>query len=43
MPNITVYMDNKTHIGFLQLKDETRTKLRQEFIMDVKKRIEKGG
>ena len=43
MPNIPIYAENTTYIGFLKLKEETRKELRKDFIMDIRKKMEKEG
>ena len=48
MPNITTYIDNKTYVDFLQLDDEEKKQLRDEFSKDIKdyikhKKINKKG
>ncbi len=39
MPNIPTYADNETYIGFLELSDEKRKRLRTSFIEEIKDSI----
>lgn len=36
---MTIYMDNETYIPFLELPEEVRTDLRQNFVKEAKKAI----
>jgi len=39
MPNIPVYADNTTYVGFLKLSDEVKTKLKEDFIKAIQGKI----
>ena len=40
MPNITIYLDNKTYIGFLKLSDKKRTSIRKDIADGIKEEVE---
>ena len=39
MPNTTIYMDNETYTGFINLSEDKQKELREQFVKKVKKEV----